>query len=286
MKYAIAFLSTFMFDSLYATTLSEINTMVDTKQISIYKVSPESKYNNYGTGLFYNTPNVKVKVEDSDTAFKTGAVLNANPFKTPIYFKVGANYLDQNIQESDSIVNNVNQYSSGLACGYMLYNDLSVELGSSISKLHGYDDMPDGKSKTYTAKDTYTQIGKRFETPIGTIDTLLNKSQLYNTLSTSQQSYSSSFDYYLNDNFKFNYLYTLNQNNIQNRYGLYYSYLSTEYTQNLSQDSYYISLGLKARFSDIMKFSSYKPSVKKTKRFSKSHKFDDVILQDNMNLHL
>lgn len=272
---------------LHALTLSDSNTPLSAKKISVYKINPESKYHNYGSGLFYNTPSVKLKVEDSDTAFKTGSIVEIAPFKSPLYLKVGGNYLDQNSHKNNSIVNNVSQYSNGLALGYLPSNNLSVELGHSISKITGYESITNAKSETHTTKDTYIQIGKRFETPIGTIDTLLNQRQIYNTLSKKEvESYSSSFDYYLGDKIKLNYLYTQNQNNIHNGYSLNYSYFTTEYTQNISQDSYHISMGLQAKFSDILDLSSYKPPAKKKKNLSKSHKFDDIILRDNMKIRM
>jgi hypothetical protein len=272
-----------VFYPLHALPLNEVNTPVSAKQISVYKINPESKYHNYGTGLLYNTPNVKLKVEDSDTAFKTGSIVEITPFKSPLYLKIGANYLDQN----SKTVNNVSQYSNGFALGYMPSKDLSVELGHSISKITGYGAITDAKSETHTTKDTYIQIGKRFETSIGTIDTLHNQRQIYNTLSKKEEeSYSSSFDYYLGDKIKLNYLYTQNQNNIYNGYSVDYSYFTTEYTQNISQDSYHISMGLKANFSDILDLTSYKPPAKKKKRLLKSHKFDDVILRDNMRIRM
>lgn len=274
---------TFVFYPLHASTLNEINTPVSAKQISVYKIKPESKYHNYGTGLFYNTPSVKLKIEDSDTVFKTGSVLQVNPFQAPLYLKVGGNYLDQDSQKNNSIIN---KYSNGLALGYIPSNDLSIELGHSISKITGYESITNAQSETHTTKDTYIQIGKRFETSIGTIDTLLNQRQIYNTLSTREQSYSSSFDYYVDDNIRLNYLYAQNQNNIHNGYSINYGYFTTEYRQNISQDSYHISMGLKAKFSDILDFSSYIPPAKKKKRLSKSHKFDDIILQDNMKIRM
>lgn len=277
---------TLVFYPLHALPPSEINTPVSAKQISVYKINPESKYHNYGAGLFYNTPNVKLKVEDSDTVFKTGSIVEITPLKSPLYLKVGGNYLDQTNQKNNSIVNNISQYSNGFALGYMPSNDLSVELGHSISKITGYEAITNGKSETHTTKDTYLQIGKRFETPIGTIDTLHNQRQIYNTLSKKEESYSSSFDCYLGDKIKFNYLYTQNPNTIHNGYSLNYSYFTTEYTQNISQDSYHISMGLKAKFSDILDLTSYKPPVKKKKRLLKSHKFDDIILQDNMKIRM
>lgn len=253
-----------------------------TKQISIYGVPSQDQTHHNGVGLFYNTQNVKLKVEESDTSFKTGTVLQINPFQTPAYVKVGANYIDKNTQENHSI----NQFSTGIALGYMLYNDLAMEVGGSISELNGYQSTEGKESKTQITKDTYVQISKRFETPIGTIDTQLNESQIHKTLSTREQSYSSSFDYYLNDTIRLNYLYTLNQNDIYNGYSINYSYFTTEYTKNISQDSYNVTMGIKAKFSDIMNISSYKPSVKKKKTFSKSHKFDDMVLRDNMNLRI
>lgn len=282
-RYIFLLIFTVVSYPLHALPLNEINAPASAKQISVYKINPESKYHNYGTGLLYKTPNVKLKVEDSDTAFKTGSIVEVTPFTSPLYLKVGANYLDQNTKT----LNNVSQYSNGFALGYMPSNDLSVELGHSISKITGYEAITNANSETHTTKDTYIQVGKRFETSIGTVDTLLNQRQIYNTLSKKEvESYSSSFDYYLGDKIKLNYLYTQNQNNIHNGYSINYGYFTTEYIQNISQDSYHINMGLKAKFSDILDLTSYKPPAKKKQRFSKSHKFDDIILQDNMKIRM
>lgn len=277
---------TFIFSvvPLYASSLADINLLMRTKQMSIYGVKSEDRNTTNGVGLFYNTQNLKVKVEGSGTAFKTGAVVTYNPFRTSTYINIGANYINENLPENDSISNNFNQYSSAVAVGYMLYNDLYVELGENISRLNGYQILEDNKASSQITKDTYSQIGKRFETPIGTIDTHLNSSQIYNTLTAKEENYESSINYYLNDAIKVGYSYRMNQNKICNGYSIDFNYLSTEYTKNIAQDSYNITVGLKANFTDITNFSTYKPTSKVKKHLSKSHKFDNIILQKNMHL--
>ena len=253
--------------------------------MSIYGVKNENEKVNNGMGLFYNSQNLKVKIEGSDTAFKTAAILTYHPFQTPgIYIDIGANYLNANLQENDSINNSFDQYSSAFAVGYMLYNDLYVELGENISRLNGYQVSKDDQESIQVTKDTYMQIGKRFETPIGTVDTHLNNTQIYNTLSTREENYESNVNYYLNDAIKIGYSYSIKQDQVCNGYSLNLSYFSTEYIKNIDQDSYNLTFGIKANFTDITDPSTYKPLHKVKKHLTRTQKFDNLVLRDNMRL--
>ena len=247
--------------------------------MSIYGVKNQDNNTTHGVGLFYNTQNLKIKAEQSDSFFKTGAMIQTNPFQNPMYVNIGGNYLDEKKPD-----NNFNQYSGALAVGYNLYNDLYVEVGKNITKLTGSSISEDAPVNDSISDETYIHLGKRFDTPIGTIDTQMKGSQIYNTLATKQENYESTVNYYLNDAIKVGYFYNMNQNDIASGYSIDLSYITTQYTKDITQDSYNITLGLKANFTDITKLSTYKPTSKVKKKLSKSHKFDDIILQKNMHL--
>lgn len=270
--------------TLNASTMDDLSLLIKNKKVFIYGVKSTDKNISNGVGLFYNTHNLKVKVEGSDTVFKTGAVLTYNPFQNSTYINIGANYINQNVQENNSIHNDFNQYSSAVSVGYMLNNDLYVELGENISRLNGPQVSEDTKANSQIIKNTYIQTGKRFETPIGTIDTHLNSSQIYNTLAVKEENYESKINYYLDDAIKVGYAYSINQDQICNAYSLNLSYFSTEYMNNITQDSYNVTLGIKANFTDITNFSTYKPLNKVKKHLARAQKFDHLVLQHNMNL--
>lgn len=271
--------------ALKASTVDNINLLMKTKKMSIYSVKSADKNISNGIGLFYNTQNLKVKVEGSDTVFKTGAVLTYNPFQNSTYINIGANYINQNVQENNPIHNDFNQYSSAVSVGYMLNNDLYAELGENISRLNGPQVSEANKANSQVIKNTYIQVGKRFETPIGAIDTHINSSQIYNTLTVKEENYESKLNYYLDDAIKVGYAYSINQDQICNAYSLNLSYFSTEYMKNITQDSYNVTLGIKANFTDITNFSTYKPLSKVKKHLARAQKFDNLVLQHNMNLH-
>jgi hypothetical protein len=265
---------------LQASPLNDIGLLMHTKKMSIYGVKNQDNNNTtHGLGLFYNTQNLKVKAEQSDSFFKTGAMIQTNPLQSPMYVNIGGNYLDE--KNSD---NNFNQYSGAFAIGYNLNNDLYVEAGKNITKLTGSSMSEDAPIHDSISKETYIHLGKRFNTPIGTIDTQMKGSEIYNTLATKQENYESNVNYYLNDALKVGYFYSMNQNDIASGYSIDLSYLTSQYTKDITQDSYNITFGLKANFTDITKLSTYKPTSKVKKKLSKSKKFDDIILQKNMHL--
>ena len=284
MKFSSILTLIFGFITLHASAVDDLSPLVKNKKISIYGVKSKDKNISNGVGLFYNTQNLKVKVEGSDTVFKTGAIATFNPFQTSTYINIGANYINQNVQENDSTHNDFNQYSSAVAVGYILHNDVYVEVGENISSLNGLQVSQDTKASSQIIKNTYMQIGKRFEIPIGTIDTHLNSSQIYNTLAAKEENYESRINYYLDDAIKIGYAYSINQDQICNAYSLNLSYFSTEYMKNITQDSYNVTLGIKANFTDITNFSTYKPLSKIKKRLARAQKFDNLILHNNMNL--
>jgi hypothetical protein len=273
-----------------AFSLDDTNTS-DGKALSIYRIDPTPEKvtintTNSGGGLTYSTTNVKFKVETSADYVKTGAIVKINPFQNPLYLQLGANYLNQNVSTNNLIKENVNQYSTAISVGYMFYPNLNFEAGSSLTELVRNKNSTDNPINNQTLQDTYYRIAKRAETPIGTLDVTLNGNQLYQNLVAKEQNYGSSFSYYPNKKMKVGYSYINIPNNISNDYVLNYGYFATEYTNNVSQNTYAVTVGFKAKFTDITNFLSYKAPTNIKPSSIASHKFDDMVLSDNMNLRM
>ena len=270
--------------TLHASPVDDINLLMHAKKMSIYELKTTDKNVTNGFGIFYNTQNLKIKAERSDCALKTGAVVQTNPFKTPMYISVGGNYLNEEVIGNDLHSSKFDQLSGAMAIGYSLQNDLYIEAGKNVSKLDGSQPSENTGINNSLSKETFAQLGKRFEMPIGTVDTQMKGSQIYQTLSAKVENYEGSVHYYLNDVIKLGYIHNINQNDISNGYSIDIGYFSTQYTKDITQDAYNITLGLKADFTDITDFSSYKSTTKVKKNLSKSKKLDNIILQKNMKL--
>jgi len=275
--------------SIDALCLDDTNSS-NSSSLSLYTLNPTPEKviinANGGSGLSYNTANLKLKVETSADFVKTGAIVKINPFQNPLYLKIGTTYLNQNISNNDLIKENVSQYSTALGVGYKFHNNLDVEVGSSLTEIIASKTNPDNPISNQTLKDTYYQIAKRTEMPIGTVDVALNGNQLYRNLATKEQNYGSSFNYYPNKNIKMGYSYRNMPNSISNGYVLNYGYFATEYTNNVSQNTYAVTVRFKAKFTDIMNISSYKKPITIKPVNAALHKFDDMVLSDNMNLRI
>lgn len=284
--YIILFLIT---NILHSSTINEMNTSNNNNFLSIYsiKTAPvQARIYGDGKGLFYNSPNMKLKVEKSIDSIKTGAIVKINPFHDSLYIKFGANYLNQSFNHNDSTRESISQHSGALGVGYMLYHDLDLELGSSVTELVDTNTDPEKEVANQTIKKTYVQLAKRSEISIGAIDITLNGSQLKQNIDNNSESYGSSISYYPNENIKLGYAYTNNQNNISNGYGFNYGYFTTAYTNSVSQNTYAVTVGFKAKFTDITNLSSYKMPTKIKAHPSRLHRFDDMVLNDNMKIHI
>lgn len=275
--------------TLHASTIDEINTSNSNNVISMYSIKPKSdqaQVSNNGGGLYYNSQNIKFKVEKSADFVKTGAIIKVNPLQDSLYVKLGVNYLNQNLDNYSVIKRSVSQYSGALGVGYMLYHDFDLELGSSVTELIGDKSNTEDEIASQTIKDTYCQIVKRADTRIGTIDVTVKGSRLYNKLASNEENYGSSLNYYPDKNVKLDYFYTNMQNNVSSRYALNYGYFTTEYANNISQNTYTMTVGFKAKFIDITDFSSYIVPMIIKSNLTRSHKFDDMVLYDNMNIRI
>lgn len=286
----IQFLIVFQFCiGLLIVNASDINTSNPVNSISVYKITAPSdpiRTSESGAGLYYNTQNIKFKVEKSADYIKTGAILKINPFQDALYVKFGGNYLNQNLGYYDSIRKNVSQYSGAFGVGYALFPDVDLELGTNMTEVISDDRNTENEITNQTIKETYYQIAKRTEIPIGTIDVMLKGNQLYQTLSAKEENYSSSFNYYPDKNMRFGYFYMNSQNSIYSGYRLNYGYFTTEYANNISDNTYALTVGLKAKFTDILDFSSYAKPINIRPKSVRLHRFDDMVLGDNMNLRI
>jgi hypothetical protein len=275
--------------SIHASNINDINASNLASSMSIYKIKPEpdpTRMSDSGSGLYYNTQNIKLKVEKTVDYIKTGAILKVNPLENSLYVKFGGNYLNQNLYNYDTTKKNICQYSGALGIGYTLSPDVDLELGSNMTEVIGDNGNTENTITNQTIKETYYQIAKRTEIPIGTIDVTLKGNQLYQTLSTKEENYGSSFNYYPDKYMKLGYFYMNSQNNIYRGYSLNYGYFTTEYANNISENTYSVTVGLKAKFTDIMNFSSYVTPVNVKPKAVRLHRFDDMILSDNMNMRI
>jgi len=268
---------------------SDINASNPASLISIYKINtpPDpTRISESGAGLYYNAQNIKLKVEKSADYIKTGALLKINPLHDSLYVKFGVNYLNQNFYNYESSKKNVSQYSAALGIGYALYPNVDLELGSNMTEVILDNGNMENEIANQTIKETYYQIAKRTEIPIGTIDVTLKGNQLYQRLSSKEENYGSSFNYYPDKNMRLGYFYMSSQNSIYSGYSLNYGYFTTEYANNSSDNTFAVTVGLKAKFTDIMNFSSYVKPLNVKPKSVRLHKFDDMVLSDNMNMRI
>jgi len=274
--------------TLNASTIEDINGSSSPSLMTMYNLDTktnQSEMNNGGGGLLYNSQNIKLKVERSTDAVKTAAIIKVNPLNNSLYTKLGMNYLNQNLYNVNSNAESVSQHSAAVGIGYMLNDNLDLELGSSVTEVNGNKTYLQNEIANQTIKNTYGQLFQRFEMPIGTVDISINGNQLYKNLSTKEQNYRSRLNYYPDDKIKLGYSYSNSQNNVSTGYSIHYGYFTTEYANYISQDTYAVTVGFKAKFMDITDFSSYVIPMKIKPRLIRSHQFDDMVLY-NMNIYI
>lgn len=275
--------------SVYASNMNDVNTSSLINSMSIYTIKPQTDpthISENGSGLYYNTQNLKFKVEKSADYVKTGAILKINPLQNSLYVKFGANYLNQNFYNYDSPKKSMSQYSGALGVGYTLYPNIDLEFGSNMTEVIGENGSSENESVNQTIKETYYQIAKRTEIPIGTVDVTLKGNQLYQTLSAKEENYGSTLNYYPDKNMRLGYFYMNNQNSIYRGYSLNYGYFTTQYADNVTDNTFAVTVGLKAKFTDITDFSSYVKPINLKPKSVRLHRFDDMVLSDNMNMHI
>lgn len=255
--------------------------------INIYGVgarTDSTQKSHAGAGIMLDSEIVKLKVEGTSDYIKSGLVLKYNPFTENWYFKVGANYINQKMYAPDDSTARVNQYSGALATGYMVMDDLYVEIGGSATQLKGSMVGADYEVKNERTSLAYLEVAKRWETSIGTIDTTANAGKVYHELSRDENSYGGVLDYYPLDNAKIGYKYQYEKNNISNVYSAQYGLFFADYADNLSTKTYQINAGVKIAFTDITDFSTYAIPQNIKPHLSELHRFEAISFGTNMNV--
>lgn len=270
--------------NLSADTLSQ-NTRNDL--ISVYGVNVKTDPNHpshNGGGMFYNTEDLKVMMENTSDYFKAGTVIKFNPFDERLYFKVGGNYINQKLYAPDNSSAKVSQYSGALGAGYMVDDDLYLELGGSSTRLNGKTIGTLYSIDSETTNRAYAEIAKRFDTSMGTFDTTLSGGRLYRGLGKDENSYGAGVDYYPVSNVKLGYYHAHSDSAVSNTYALSYGYLTASYNDSLSSKSRYASIGVQFAFSDITDISSYKMPTNIKPHLSELHAFEQMTFGANMNI--
>lgn len=268
-----------LISSAYASTTKE-------SSINFYGINAKTDKNqsaSNGLGMMYDSENIKVKLEKTSDFLKTGTVLKFNPMDGKFYVKVGANYLSQRMYSSENDSTKVNQYSAASALGYMIRDDIYLELGASYTKLNGesFGNYEIKDERTYLV---YGEVAKRWETDIGTIDNTLNIGTVDNEFQGNETSYGLGVDYYPTNNSKIGYQYQHENNNTLNTYSAQYSYVFIEYLDNTSQDTHQVNAGLKIAFSDILDINTYKAPTNIKSNLSELHRFENITFNANMSI--
>jgi hypothetical protein len=270
--------------NLYADTLPQSGR---NDLISVYGVNAKTDANHpsqNGGGMFYNTEALKVMMENTSEFFKVGTVFKFNPFDDQLYFKAGGNYINQKLYAPDNASAKVNQYSGAFGAGYMLNNDLYLELGGSLTKLNGTSIGNTYSIDDETTKRAYAEIAKRFDTALGTLDTTFTAGRVYRQLGQDHTSYGTGVDYYPTSNVKLGYYYTHTDTAIASTYSLSYGYLTASYNDNLSSKTRYASVGVQFAFSDLTDLSTYKMPSNIKPHLSELHAFEQMTFGANMNI--
>ncbi len=260
----------------------------DTKDttFSVYGVGAKTDKNqnsSKGLGLNYDTEELKVKIETTSDYVKTGAVYKFTPM-TNLYFKVGGNFINQKMYAPDNTNARVNQYSGAIAGGYMLQDDLYLELGGSYTKLNGSKIGTSYEIVDEKTKQTYIELAKRWEVSEITIDTTANFGRSYYEFKKDENSYGAGLDIYPTNSSKISYSYQNEKDNIASVYGLEYKGFFVEYADNISSKTYTAKAGVKIAFENLFDFSTYKMPTNIKPHLSELHKFENITFSTNMNI--
>lgn len=279
-----------------ATSLSAVPLSTDTNEpssssrdslFSIYGISSKTnkdQNSSNGLGLYYNSEITKVKLEGTSDFVKLGSVFKFNPFTKNFYTKLGLNYIDQKMYATDNSTKRVNQSSGALAFGYLIQDDLYIELGGSSTKLNGGTIGTAYTLADETTNRYYLELAKRFETSAGTFDVSINGGTIDKELATDESSYGGAIDYYPNKHTKLGYIHSNTKDNIVNKVSVNYGYLVAEYTDNTSQKTNQINLGLQLAFDSLFDFSSYKKPSNIKPHLSELHQFEEMTMGANMTI--
>lgn len=244
----------------------------------------ENQDSHAGIGIMFDSEFFKFKAEGTSDFFKSGAVFKFNPIADKWYIKAGAGYLNQKMYAPDNTNERINQYSGAIATGYMIQNDLYIEVGGSLIDLQGENIGNDYEIIDETTELVYLEVAKRWNSSIGTIDTTANAGEVFHEFVSDEFSYGVGIDYYPVDNAKIGYRYQNEENNIVNTYSAQYGLIFTEYSDNISQDTYQVTAGVKVAFTNLLDISSYRIPTNIKPHLSELHRFESVSLVNNLNI--
>ncbi|MCK9372773.1 MAG: hypothetical protein M0P91_06220 [Sulfuricurvum sp.] len=235
---------------IFLATLNTVAQAGDSRNnlISLYGINSEVENTKENTvGIFYNTEEVKVRLDKGADLYNAAALLKFNPLENKGYIKIGVDYMNRKIggEQTDT-------YYGSLGLGYMVLDDVYVEVGSSINKLNGGLTVPD-----QTTKQMYADITKRFDTSAGTLDTSLSCGNIGSEFTENKNFYKIGMDYYPVNNARLAYVYSRIEGNTSNNFSLAYGYLIAAYRNSLSYDARTITLGVQFAFADMLDISSY-----------------------------
>jgi hypothetical protein len=269
--------------SLFATPIS----LEKDKTINIYGVSSKinkDKSSSNGLGFMYDSETIKAKIETTSDFIKFGSILKFNPTNSKWYIKTGINYINQKLYVPDNTNAKVSQYSGAFATGYMIKDDLYIELGSSLTKLNGKTLGSDYKIVDETTKIAYLELVKRYNLSYGTIDISANGGKSYYEFKDDETSYGLGIDYYPSNDIKIGYNYQNEKDNISNKYSFDYGYFFTSFQDNISTNTYDIKAGVKIAFNNLFDTSTYKKPTNIKPHLSELHRFENIVFNENMSV--
>ena len=254
--------------------------------VNVYGVGTKTDKNqdsSAGVGLMFDSEDIKVKIEGTSDFFKMGGVYKFSLFSPNLYFKAGANYINQKMYSPIDTNTRVDQYSGALSSGYMISNDFYVEIGGAYTQLDGKV-FGDYEVKDEETSLAYLELAKRWESTIGTIDTTANAGEVFHEYRSDEFSYGLGLDYYPMNNTKLSYNYQNEENNIASTYAAQYSFFFAEYMDNLSLDTYQVNVGVKVAFDNLFDISTYKAPTNIKSHLSELHRFENVVFSTNMDI--
>ena len=252
--------------------------------INIYGVGAKVDKNensSHGLGLMLDSEDIKIKLETTSDFIKLGTVLKFNPIDGKFYIKVGANYINQKMYAPDDTNAKVNQYSGAIGTGYMINNDLYVEIGGSYTQLDGSKIGNDYEIVDETTSLAYLEVAKRW---FDVLDTTANAGQVFHEFSNDEFSYGLGVDYYPTNNSKLGFNYQNEEDNIVSVYSAQYGYVFAEYVNNISSETYQANVGVKIAFTDLTDFSTYGMPTNIKPHLSELHRFESVAFGTNMEI--
>ena len=206
-----------------------------------YDIS-DNNQNSYD--LSYNTESLKFSLEGASNLFQTNILYKLDPLNDRKWFiKTGAGYKYQQLSPEK-----LTSFFGSLASGYMVQDDLYVEVGGSATKF----DSDNG-----TAKYIGIHTTKRWESSIGTLDTSVDANRIYQTISDANY-YTARINYYPVDNARLGFSYSYSDQSISNRFLLAYGYLYANYSKNITYDDRSVTVGVQCAFANVTDFSSYR----------------------------